>query len=297
MTDRTELVEAALESYPEGIALFDMEDHLVFWNRAAETLTGYSGGDVVGRSIPAALEALTICGDYEMDANAANSPRQARGALVHAQHKRGHDVPTMARKVVLRNGLGARIGTAAMFHPAEHTNALPHGETSQGAEVQQSQFELQDHLEAEYEAFLHEAVPFGVLWISVDQAQEMRKTHGARACEAMLETVERTLANGLRAGEEVGRWGDDEFLILSHERSGQVLASHGQTLAGLARTSDFHWWGDRMSLTVSVGVAEADVAETLPQFLARAQSAKLSSTYAGGNQVSLAPRGQACLPS
>ena len=28
-------------------------------------------------------------------------------------------------------------------------------------------------------------------------------------------------------------------------------------LAGLARTADFRWWGDRVSLTVSVGVAMA----------------------------------------
>ena len=105
--------------------------------------------------------------------------------------------------------------------------------------------------------FVHEGAPLGVLWIAVDQAGELRKTHGARACETMLESVERTLANGLRPGEEIGRWGDDEFLILSHERSPEVLASHAQVLAGLARTADFRWWGDRVSLTVSVGAAAA----------------------------------------
>jgi chemotaxis protein MotA len=29
-------------------------------------------------------------------------------------------------------------------------------------------------------------------------------------------------------------------------------------LAGLARTADFRWWGDRVSLTVSIGAAQAD---------------------------------------
>lgn len=291
MTDRTELVEAALESYPEGIALFDLEDHVAFWNRAAEILTGYSAADVVGRSIPAALEPLTICRDYERDATPANGTRLGQDSLVHAQHRTGRDIPAIARKVVLRGGLGQRIGAAAVFHPAEHSTALPHGETSEGAEVQQSQTELQDRMEVEFEAFVHEAVPFGVLWVTVDQAQQLRKTHGARACEAMLETVERTLANGLRAGEEVGRWGDDEFLVLSQERIGEVLASHGQVLAGLARTADFHWWGDRVSLTVSVGAAEARQGESLPQLLERAQAAMMASIHAGGNHVSLAPRG------
>ena len=40
--------------------------------------------------------------------------------------------------------------------------------------------------------------------------------------------------------------------MLSHEPTAERLAAHGQSLAGLARTSDFRWWGDKLSLTVSV---------------------------------------------
>ena len=77
----------------------------------------------------------------------------------------------------------------------------------------------------------------------------------------MLEKVERTLASGLKPAEEIGRWGDDEFLVLSHERNAAMLAAHAQTLAGLARTTDFRWWGDRVSLTVSIGAAQAERGE------------------------------------
>jgi diguanylate cyclase (GGDEF)-like protein len=198
--------------------------------------------------------------------------------------------------VVLRGGLGERIGTAAVFHPTERRAALPHGDTSDRAEVKQCHAELQDHMEGEFEAFVHEAVPLGVYWITVDQACVMRKTHGAMACEAMIETVGRTLANALRPGEEVGRWGDDEFLVLSHDRTGEVLVSHGQVLAGLARTSDFHWWGDRISITVSVGAAASQQGEGLTQLLERAQSAMHASMRNGGNHVSLAPGRLACSP-
>jgi len=33
MAERTELLEAALDGYPEGLALLDMEGQLVIWNR------------------------------------------------------------------------------------------------------------------------------------------------------------------------------------------------------------------------------------------------------------------------
>lgn len=127
----------------------------------------------------------------------------------------------------------------------------------------------------------------------------MSKTHGSSACEAMLEKVQRALAQGLRPGEEVGRWGDDEFLIISHERTPEMLAAHAQVLAGLARTADFRWWGDRISLTVSVGAAQArnDPDEGLPQLLERARGAMESSIHAGGNCITSASGRQECLPS
>jgi diguanylate cyclase (GGDEF)-like protein/PAS domain S-box-containing protein len=292
MADRSELVEAALDVYPEGLALLDVDERVVFWNHAAELMTGYSGADVVGRRVPDGLEPLANGRDCEMHPEPRNGQAPGRDSLVHAQHKQGHDVPAMARRVILRDGLGGRIGTAAVFHPGGELTALPHGETSEVDEVRRSQAEMGDRLTNEFELFEHDGVPLGVLWIAVDQSAELKKTHGAGACETMLEAVERTLANGLKPGEEVGRWGDDEFLVLSHEASGDVLAARAHVLAGLARTAVFRWWGDRVSLTVSIGAAAAERSETLPQLLERAQAAMQTSMHAGGNCIELAAERQ-----
>lgn len=297
MADRVGLMEAALDAYPEGLALLDGEERVVLWNRAAEQMTGHPGAEVVGKRLPETLEAVATGRHCEIHGEPRNGPQPGRGSLVHARHKLGRDVPTIARRVILRDGLGARIGTAIAFHPAELFNALPHGETSEVEEVRQNRAELKDRLENEYEMFIHESVPLAVLWIVVDQGLELRSTHGARACETMLEAVERTLANGLRPGEEIGRWGDVEFLVLSHQSSAEALLSHGQMLAGLARTADFRWWGDRISLTVSVGGAMAEKEETLTQLLENACAAMHHSLHAGGNQVTVEARRQPCSPS
>ncbi len=160
----------------------------------------------------------------------------------------------------LRDALGERIGTAVAFHPAESLDALPHGATSEGSsedDLQSSRADLEERLQMEFDDFVRGGSPFGVLWINVDQAAELRKTHGVAACDTMLAKVRHALAQGLRPAEEMGRWGDNEFLIVSHERTSEMLASHAQTLAGLARTADFRWWGDRVSITVSIGAVQA----------------------------------------
>jgi diguanylate cyclase (GGDEF)-like protein len=135
------------------------------------------------------------------------------------------------------------------------------------------------------------------LWIAVDQAGALRRSHGIRACESMLDRMERTLANSLDAQEEIGRWGDDEFLVLARQSSPAELAAHAQKLAGLARTTDFRWWGDRISLTVSIGAAQATGGETLVQLLESAQAALFSSMHIGGNHITLAPGRHKCSPS
>jgi diguanylate cyclase (GGDEF)-like protein/PAS domain S-box-containing protein len=296
MTDRTELLEAALDSIPEGIALLGGEGEVMFWNRAAEAITGYASVDLLARPIPGSLVSL-LEGNRLGDLQPGTGPQPRHAALAHVRHKLGHDVPAIARVQVLRDGLGWRIGTAVVFHPADSLDALPRGETGEGEGVQASQTDLEDRLEAEFEDFARGGPPFGILWITVDQAKGLRKTHGARACEAMLEKVGRALSNGLRPAEELGRWGDDEFLAISHERTAEMLAAHAQVLAGQARTADFRWWGDRVSLTVSIGAAQADPSETLAQLLERAQDAMASSIHAGGNRTTCAPGRQPCLPS
>jgi diguanylate cyclase (GGDEF)-like protein/PAS domain S-box-containing protein len=293
MADRAELMEAALDVYPEGLALLDETGRVIFWNHAAEIITGHPNAGIIGSVLPQGLAPLASCGAFE-GSEPFSGPRSGHGMLVHARHKQGHDIPTIARRVVLRDPLGARIGAAAVFHLSEHANALPHGDTSEGSEVRASQAELRDHLEAEHERFVHEGVALGILWITVDQAESMRKTHGARACEAMLENIERTLANHARAGDEVGRWGDEEFLVLSHEPCGEFLCNYAQVLAGIASTADFCWWGDRLSLTVSIGAAEMEPGEELADVLKRARVAMEASVHAGGNRVTLAPGRLAC---
>jgi diguanylate cyclase (GGDEF)-like protein len=110
----------------------------------------------------------------------------------------------------------------------------------------------------------------------------------------MIEKVQRAIAQGIRSTELFGRWGDDEFLVVSHEHTPEMLAAHAQVLAGLARTADFRWWGDRISITVSIGAAQAsrEVDEGLAQLLERAQEAMEASTRVGGNRITPATGGR-----
>jgi diguanylate cyclase (GGDEF)-like protein len=272
-----------------------------FWNRVAAVITGYASIELLGRAVPDELKPLLQAFPRITEQDASTSvalPGPASGSgrgthtyaiQAHARHKMGSDFSATARLMVLRDGMGCRIGTAVIFHPADCVDALPLGVTGDENNLQSSREDMKERLEALFQEFTCGGPPFGVLWVTVDQAHALRKTHGACACDAMLQKIERTLAHGLRPAEYMVSWGDDEFLVVCHRRTLAELAAHAQELAGVARTADFRWWGDRASLTVSVGAAQAEPESTLANLLEHAKAAMLISYQAGGNRITAAP--------
>ncbi len=305
-----ELARAALDALEDGLVVIDAADCVVVWNRAAESISGYTRGQRVGRSCPENFYQLAA-GHQESsskrgttgapghghfmtsteaapwrDGEAKNPQSMERAVLVEMRHAQGHVVPAMLKRIVLRDDFGGRLGELLSFYPAEDTDQLPHGETDGGAGVEQTQADMEDRLEEAFRAWETTQIPFGLMWVTVDQAAQLRKTHGRDASEAMLHEVEKALRRGLRPAEVLGRWGDNEFLVISHERTAELLIAHGQHLAGVGRTAEFRWWGDRIGLTLSIGVAQSGTGESLSALLKHAQKAMEASIFAGGNHVS-----------
>jgi len=292
-----ELLAGALGALEEGIAVLDEQSRVVFWNAAAEAVTGHTRADLLARPLPAGFHTANaaqksmagqVVQDYEEE---AHENWAERPALVQLSHSRGHALPAMLRRTPLRDALGGRIGILLRFHPVEEVDALPHGNMDEESDlerhVEHSQASMEERLDEAWQEWSTNQVPFGVLWITIDQAAMLRKTHGRDASEAMLAIVERTLLHALRPAEILGRWGSNEFLVLCHERTAEMLMLHGRHVGGVARAADFRWWGDRVSLTLSIGAAEAEPGEKLGGLLKRAQRAMQASQSAGGDEVVL----------
>jgi diguanylate cyclase (GGDEF)-like protein len=309
-----ELLQAALNELEDGVALLDAHSHVLFWNPTAAAITGYRAADLLSRGLPenfyqvdtqhppgqAPSRPLPFVpgprpGAGDPDRRSAERAVKDRPILVHLHHKLGHSLPVMLRRTPLRDSLGKRFGTLIRFHPVEEIDTLPHGaidhDSESGRRIEENQAAMEDRLDEAWQEWSRNEVPFGLLWINVDQAEILRKTHGRDASEAMLAIVERTLFHGLRPTEILGRWGNHEFLVLCHERTDAMLESHANHVVALARTADFRWWGDRIPLTVSIGAAQAAASETLRCLLSRAQKAMQDSSTAGGNQVVKASEG------
>ncbi|MGB0064279.1 MAG: PAS domain S-box protein [Terracidiphilus sp.] len=288
MTDRMELLEAALDCLPDGVILLGREGEVMFWNHAAHSITGFTAIELLGRQMPEGLEPLLGPGSGVENRRPFAQPENHR-YVEQARHKFGHLVPVIVNILVLGNGLGERIGSAVLFHPVESQDALPQNDSFDTSDIKGARADLLERLQIEYDDCRRGGAPLGILRVHVDQAPELRKTHGVAACQAMLDKVYHAVAHGLRPGEEIGYWSSDGFLVIAHERNAEMLAEHAKMLAGLARTADFRWWGDRVSLTVSIGAAQAarDEGESLTHVLRRAHDGMEISIREGGNRATI----------
>lgn len=306
MSNRIEILEATLNLIEEGVAVFDGRSKLVFWNSFAEAMTGYSSEEILlyrpgdlfdaddccnientdstirtMQRIDAACSDGTSC----LEAGSQRENRLHRPTLASMRHKLGHSVPVMLHEQILGVTNEDPLGKAFLFYPVEATDSLPRGDCGGDLVIERSQTDMEDRLDAAHHQWLTSCMPFGLLWIKVDQAPSLRKTHGKDACEEMLRTLEQTLFRQMKPGEVIGRWGCDEFLVLAHERTTELLLERARRLTGLARTADFRWWGDRVGLTVSIGASQAAGGKTLQSLLDGAGQAMQASEYSGGNGV------------
>jgi diguanylate cyclase (GGDEF)-like protein len=278
MSYRVDMLEATLDQIEEAVVIIDSESNVLFWNKTAAELTGYPSEDVIANPCPA------------LYSTRSNSPELESGKpnATTLNHKSGYAVPGMLRVLDLRDPLGQSSGKALLFYPIDELDNLASSDSSDSpdsTDIERSHADMNDRLEAAHHQWVTAAIPFGLLWITVDQAECLRTSHGRDACESMLRIVQQTLSRQMKPAEIIGRWGISEFLVLTHERTADLLIEHARRLAGIARTADFRWWGDRIGLTVSIGAAFTTEGHSLRSTLNGALNAMHSAVYAGGNQV------------
>jgi PAS domain S-box-containing protein/diguanylate cyclase (GGDEF)-like protein len=287
--EELEILRSALEGLDIGVYATDNNHRVVYWNQAAEKISGYTRGEVIGRT---RKENLLM---YSEEDGGPREPAGYQGSNLAGQseptissfylsHRHGHRVHVHVKTIALPDRNGNLAGIIEYFWPSEG------GETWQKHAIAES-YLSREVLESRLRRMLAVAASggasFGILRLEVDQAGSLRKTHGREAYLAMLDVAEETLHGGLYPSDICGRWTDTDFLVATHVRTMATLEHHAQTLRKLCGASDFRWWGDKIEVTLSIGGAMVIPGESMGEVLARVDSALEQSKEDGGNRVTM----------
>jgi two-component system cell cycle response regulator len=130
--------------------------------------------------------------------------------------------------------------------------------------------------------------PLSAAIVDNDHFKTVNDRHGHQAGDAVLVAVTRALAQNLRAEDHLGRLGGEEFLVVLPDTDAAAAARVTDKLCREAARTEVEHDGDRIAVTVSIGVATwAD--EAPEELLRRADRALYDAKAAGRDRALAAP--------
>jgi diguanylate cyclase (GGDEF)-like protein/PAS domain S-box-containing protein len=277
-----EVCYSILESLPVGLCIVDMQKKIVLWSDGAERVTGILRHEAIGHSC--VDETLLHCDQPECEfcdddfplARAIKTAQPAEG-IGFLHHKAGHEIPVRVRAVPVRSTHGSIIGAAEVFE--EQQQASP-DHREQNLEVQgcidevthvASHAVMQSHLRETMGTFNDVQVPFGILRFRLEGLEHFRASFGADAASSLLRAVARTLESTLWRSDHIGRWADDQFLVILNGCRDDAMSSVRERVCRMLASDSIEWWGERRSLPVSIGQATAQPGDSVETLMQRAQ--------------------------
>jgi diguanylate cyclase (GGDEF)-like protein len=151
---------------------------------------------------------------------------------------------------------------------------------------------LQDDLEVLHARSQRYGRRFALAMCDIDRFKAYNDTHGHQAGDQALGTVATTIAQELRGGDSVYRYGGEEFLLILPEQTlDTALVAVERVRSAVQRLAipqPAAGPGGRLTLSAGIAAFDPDEAPTAEELLQRADAALYRAKSAGRNQLALA---------
>jgi diguanylate cyclase (GGDEF)-like protein/PAS domain S-box-containing protein len=306
----TEQLSVTIESLPFGEAFFrrlfdslydgvyfvDVNRRILFWNQAAERLTGFSAAEVLGSYCHD-----DILGHIDESGNklchkccplvhtvVTGMPLSKR---VFLHHKDGRYIAIDVHVMPLRNDKDEIIGGVEVFRDASSAIALETAYKGLRELVEKDPLtgvanrrHLDRIIDDQLDVLNRTGIPFSVILIDVDRFKDINDNWGHAVGDKALIAFADSLQRVSRRTDLVGRWGGDEFLVILPElrtNEAKLLAQRQCEAVAAAAPEELKQRG----LTGSFGVAEAIFGDDVMTVLDRADAALYQAKSKGRNRV------------
>lgn len=286
-----------LDSITDGVYYLDLNRRIVYWNKAAERLSGFTAQEVLGKSCADNILCHVTGTGVELCVEgcpmaASMEDGKAREANVFMHHKFGHRVPVFVRASPMTNADGEIVGAVEVFSDnSDNVNILKEMEGLRkevftdpltGVGNRRYADVSLERLEATMDS---SKVQYGVVFADVDHFKKVNDTWGHSVGDAVLQMLAKTLSASLRPLDVICRWGGEEFVILIPNCTEKGLAIAAERFRSLVELSWFERDGENIQITSSFGVALSAEGETSESVLERADQQLYLSKKNGRNCV------------
>lgn len=132
-----------------------------------------------------------------------------------------------------------------------------------------------------------DGIPFALMLVDLDRFKWINDTYGHQAGDRVISQLGRLLAQIVREGDFVARFGGDEFAVLLPQCDAEVAVKVADRIRTGTTGANFGVaTSEHTAITVSVGVALPQAGDTPETLFRRADEALYASKKGGRNQVS-----------
>jgi diguanylate cyclase (GGDEF)-like protein len=128
-------------------------------------------------------------------------------------------------------------------------------------------------------------IPLLAMLMDIDKFKHINDSLGHQTGDEVIRQVAATIKSALRKSDIICRWGGEEFLAVA--RGVTEAQGHGvaEKIRNAVASTAFRHKNEKISVTISIGVAALRDGETTDQLIARADAALYAAKDAGRNRV------------
>ena len=144
-----------------------------------------------------------------------------------------------------------------------------------------------EEAEVEIQRVFRGGKPFAVVLADIDNFKQFNDTHGHACGDHVLTRVAGMLRERVRDVDRIARWGGEEFILLLPETDAEGAATLAGKLCQAVSDNVFEYGGQRLAITLTLGVAAYRKGDSLDACIARADSALYRGKEDGRNTVAV----------
>jgi len=126
---------------------------------------------------------------------------------------------------------------------------------------------------------------FTIILMDIDSFKAVNDRFGHLVGDTVLKKIADVIRKGVRATDLIGRWGGEEFIILSPETDVAGGVALAEKMRTLLEAADFDAVG---SMTASFGVAAFNQGDDVEAIIGRADAGLYAAKYGGKNRTEVA---------
>lgn len=291
--------KALLDNLYDGVYFMDLDRKILYWNRAAERITGFTREEVEGSHcwdnilMHVDMDGRKLCEEACPAAKTMQGGKPCE-AEVFLHHKKGYRVPVRVRITPIQDDSGSVIGGLEVFSD----NSEKIASLSMIEDLKEKVF--QDPLTALpnrrfLERFIMSRLDemnrynwgFGLIFIDIDHFKDVNDRFGHDVGDEALKMVAGSLRHSSRSFDIVGRWGGEEFVAAVVNVDTDSLRRIAERYRVMIESSLMDAEGKAIKLTVSLGATIAKEKDTIMSIVKRADHLMYRSKQAGRNCITL----------